>query len=142
MNLAPFKTLVWNILGLNSPARRSAIYQVVAAANPSIVCLLETKLEVVMVDLVTHCLGNKFENFFYLPAVGTRGGILLAWDASMVAISHPHYKENALTALVKHLGGAQWWITDVYGTQHDHEKIAFMQERHKRTHRRTMDGGG
>lgn len=76
----------------------------VGAANPSIICFQETKMEVVTPEVVAHCLGNKFETFYYLPAVGTRGGVLLAWDALVVAISHPHYTNNALTALVKHWG--------------------------------------
>lgn len=83
----PLKMLVWNVRGLNNPARRSAIAQVVMAASPCLVCLQETKLETVMAEIVKHCLGNKFEHFFYLPAIGTRGGILLAWDASAVALS-------------------------------------------------------
>lgn len=100
MNAHSFKTLVWNVHGLNFPARRSAIFQVVQAACPSVVCLQETKMEVVMVDVVRHCLGNKFEKFFYLPATGTRGGILLAWDATVVSLSSPHYTENTLMVLV------------------------------------------
>jgi exonuclease III len=126
MNAHPFKTLVWNVRGLNNPARRNAISQVVQAACPSIVCFQETKMEVVTVEIVRHCLGNKFEKFFYLPAIGTRGGILLAWDASVVALSNPHRTENTLSALVQHVEGVQWWITGVYGPQLDHEKILFM----------------
>lgn len=34
----PIKVLVWNVRGLNDPAHQSAIYQVVSAANPSLVC--------------------------------------------------------------------------------------------------------
>lgn len=101
MNAQPLKALVWNVRGLNTPARRSTIAQVVMAANPCVVCFQETKMETVTLDIVKHCLGNKFEHFFYLPAVGTRGGILLAWDASVVALSHQHYTSNTLTALVK-----------------------------------------
>lgn len=51
-----------------------------------IVCLQETKMEVITVEIVRHCLGNKFQNFFYLPAVGTRGGVLLAWDSLVVSL--------------------------------------------------------
>lgn len=126
MNASPFRTMVWNVRGLNNPAQRSAIYQVVSAASPSIIFFQETKMEVVMPEVVAHYLGNKFETFFYLPAMGTRGGILLVWDALVVTISHPHYTNNALTALVKHNSGSEWWLTGVYGAQLDHEKIEFM----------------
>ena len=49
----PIKTMVWNVRGLNAPARRHAVYQVVLAASPSVVCLEETKLEHITVDIVS-----------------------------------------------------------------------------------------
>lgn len=128
MNCQQFKTLVWNVHGLNNPACRNVMSQVVQAASPSIVCLQETKMETITVDVVRHCLGNKFENFFYLPAVGTRGGILVAWDTSVVNLSNPHHTTYTLTALVKPSEGPQWWLTGVYGPQLDQEKLDFLQE--------------
>lgn len=128
MAAQPSKILVWNVRGLNSPARRSSIYQVVSNANPAIVCFQETKLEVVSPEIVRHCLGNRFENFDYLPAVGTRGGLLIAWDATMAVVSNPHRTMNALTVLVKPTGGGQWWLTGVYGPQSNEDNIEFMQE--------------
>ncbi|XP_073367719.1 uncharacterized protein [Aegilops tauschii subsp. strangulata] len=80
------------------------------------------------VEIVRHCLGNKFENFYYLPAVGTRGGILIAWDETVVMLSNPHRTTNTLSALVKPKSGGHWWMTGVYGPQADDAKIEFMQE--------------
>mgnify|MGYP006973721675 CR=1 FL=1 len=80
------------------------MYQAVALVNPAIVCLQETKLHDVSLAVVQQCLGNKFGKFFYLPAVGTRGGILLAWDPLVVQLSDPHYTENAVTALFTPVG--------------------------------------
>lgn len=128
MNLVPLKVLVWNVRGLNTPARRTAMSHVVNAAKPSVVCFQETKMEHVTVEVVAQCLGNKFETFYFLPSIGTRGGILLAWDASTVSLSRPHYTDNTLTALVKPVEGREWWITGVYGPQLDHQKVDFLQE--------------
>jgi hypothetical protein len=36
--------------------------------------------------IVNQCLGPSFDDFDYLPAEGTRGGILLAWNTSLVRI--------------------------------------------------------
>ena len=105
MAIQPLKLLVWNVQGLNSPARRHSIYQVVISASPSIICFQETKMENINVELVRQCLGNKFESFYYLPAVGTRGGILLAWDATVVQLSNPDTTTNTLTAVVKPVEG-------------------------------------
>ena len=95
------KISVWNVRGLNNPARCNVISQVVEAASPAIVCIQETKLEVVTPEVVRHCLGNKFEDFYFLPARGTRGGIILAWDRLVVALSNPHYTDCTVTSLAR-----------------------------------------
>lgn len=52
MDTQPYKLLVWNVRGLNSPARCSTIFQVVAAANPIMACLQETEVENLTTDIV------------------------------------------------------------------------------------------
>jgi hypothetical protein len=42
-----FSLLVWNVRGLNLLARCDSIYQVVLLSGVSVVCFLETKLQVV-----------------------------------------------------------------------------------------------
>jgi exonuclease III len=70
--------LVWNVRGLNARARRDVVRELVASEHPSIVCLQETKLHVISPFDLMQIVGLGFE-YFYLPAKGTRGGILLAW---------------------------------------------------------------
>jgi hypothetical protein len=69
---------IWNGRGLNSPARRLAIFQAISLANAAMVCIQETKMAVISDRMVRECLGSPFDKFFFLPADGTRGGILLA----------------------------------------------------------------
>lgn len=59
----PLKLLVWNVRALNSPARRHAIFQVVAAANPSIVCFQETKMKVLHWRLFAIVSGINLKTF-------------------------------------------------------------------------------
>ncbi|PNT71297.1 hypothetical protein BRADI_2g25972v3, partial [Brachypodium distachyon] len=73
------KILVWNARGLNSRAKRRAVFQVVSTSAASVVCIQETKLHLITSSIVLQCLGAEFSDFFFLPAEGTRGGILLAW---------------------------------------------------------------
>jgi exonuclease III len=76
--------LVWNVRGLNSLARCDSIYQIVLLSGASVVCFQETKLQVVSREVVDRCMGRDFDQFFFLPADGTRGGILLeSWSQSM-----------------------------------------------------------
>jgi exonuclease III len=39
--------VIWNVCGLNSRARRNVVRELVASEHPSIVCLQETKLDVI-----------------------------------------------------------------------------------------------
>lgn len=79
-------------------------------------------------DIVTQCLGNKLREFYYLPAWGTCGGILLAWDPLAVSLSNPHRTENTLSALISPLGAELWWLTGVYGPSLEAAKLEFMRE--------------
>lgn len=85
-------------------------------------------MEVISPEVVKQCLGNKFENFYYVPSVGTRGGVLLAWDTLVVTLSRLHVTQNTITALVQQVEGPIWWITWVYGPQGNTEKVVFIAE--------------
>lgn len=55
--------------------------------RPSVVCLQDTKLDVITNSLVWSMLGIEFRDFAYLPATHTRGGILVAERATDVRFS-------------------------------------------------------
>jgi exonuclease III len=125
-----FSWLIWNVHGLNSLPRCDAIYQVVLLSGASVVCFQDTKLHVVSREVVDRCLGWVFDQFYFLPADGTRGGILLAWKSTVVTISNPHLSPNAITARVGGAGNDGWWFTGVYGAQLDADKLLFLAELH------------
>jgi hypothetical protein len=79
------------------------------------VCIQETKMAVISDRVVRDCLGPSFDKFFFLPAVGTRGGILLAWQSALVSVSHLHLSTNAITARISIGTDQSWWFTGVYG---------------------------
>jgi exonuclease III len=92
------------------------------------VCFQETKLDVIDEFTVLQCLGPSFDGFVYLPAVETRGGILLAWDSSVIEIDSFSFDTYSITGEVKTKDNVRWWITTVYGPQRDDDKISFMTE--------------
>jgi exonuclease III len=69
-----FEILCWNVRGLNDPAKRDAVREFVASLRVSIVCLQETRLNVMDDFLVMQCLGPSFDGYVYVPASETRGG--------------------------------------------------------------------
>ncbi|XP_073362178.1 uncharacterized protein [Aegilops tauschii subsp. strangulata] len=61
----------------------------------------------------------------------TRGGILLAWQDDVVAISHPTIGTHFINALVSPRDGSpHWWITGVYAPQDEAAKIMFLSDLH------------
>jgi hypothetical protein len=82
-------------------------------------------MAVISDHVVCECLGPAFDEFFYLPAEGTRGGILLAWQSGLVSITNAHLTAHTITARITAGGGRSWWLTGVYGPQNDVEKIDF-----------------
>jgi hypothetical protein len=86
------------------------------------------KMAIISDHVLRECLGPSFDKFFFLPADGTRGWILVAWQSTRVSVSHPHYSVNAVTAHISIGVDQSWWFTRVYGPQKDVDKRAFLQE--------------
>lgn len=122
------KIVIWNARGMNARARRSAIRSLICTTEASIVCIQETKMELICSSTVLETLGSEFDEYVYLSAVGTRGGILLAWKSRSVALSDQSFATNTLSAKVAMPDATHWWLTVVYGPQADAAKIAFLQE--------------
>ena len=103
------KAAFWNVRGRNSGANRIAVRSMISAAAPSIVCLQETKLAHVSDSIVFDMLRPSFKDYFFLPATGTRGAILLAWRCSTISFSNPLVGEHHVTTLVTLLAGDGHW---------------------------------
>ena len=78
------KMTVCNVQGFNGHARRTGVKSVVDMTGASIVCLQETKLAIVTHSILMETLGADFDAYFCLPAVDTRGGIIVAWVSRVV----------------------------------------------------------
>ena len=117
------KVLCWNVRGLNNPAKRNAVREFVGEAKVNIVGLQETKLDVIDSYIAMQSLGPSFDGFAYVPAVETRGGILLGWDSTVLSIDNIAVDSHALTGRVHSKDGFDRWVTVVYGPQGDEAKM-------------------
>lgn len=124
--------LCWNVRGLHNPAKRKAVREFVASVKVNMVCLQETKLDVIDPYVVLQCLGPSFDGFAYLPAEETRGGILLAWDATILTVDLVQLDTNFMTGRVHNKDGSLWWITVVYAPQGDELKSQFLSDLYAR----------
>ena len=98
--------ICWNVRGLNNPAKRKVVREFLSSLRVNLVCLQETKLETINQFDVMQCLGPSFDGYDYLPACETRGGILLAWDSTVMGIDSFVHDTNCLSGLVHNKDGS------------------------------------
>jgi hypothetical protein len=58
----------------------------IASLRPAVVCLQESKLGAISLQCAREILGQHLDSFHYLPASGTRGGIIVGWDSGQVEV--------------------------------------------------------
>lgn len=76
---------------------------------------------------VMAILGRAYRQYVFLPAQGSRGGILVAWREG--SFSADHWRVHRHSVSVKFSTEDQhWWFTGVYGPHQDGEKIGFRTE--------------
>ncbi|KAM0868748.1 hypothetical protein ACQ4PT_041095 [Festuca glaucescens] len=122
----------WNIRGENSPAKRRAVQLFFSDKCCNVICLQETKIEVMTKEHVVEMLGPHFgENYLCLPAVGTRGGVLIACTEDFKIIPEPATAaaRYSVTGTIIHCeDNSSWAISGVYGPKEEELKVEFMQE--------------
>lgn len=118
----------WNVRGLNGKARRKMVRDLVQENRCAVVCLQETKMDIIDEHVVRETLGAQFaRNYTYLPAQETRGEILLAAHEDFYTMSQASCGANTVTAnLEATTAQVDWWIIGVYGPQDDGPKLEFL----------------
>lgn len=118
--------LVWNVRGLNNPARRGVVRSVIRSHNVAMACIQESKLEFVDLGIVQQCCGQEFNEFTFAPAVGTRGGIILAWKGDKFNLPHININANFIAAHGRTSSGSPFGMLTVYGPQDFSDKLQFL----------------
>lgn len=121
----------WNVRGLHNPAKRRTVAKLIADLKCNIVCLQETKLEMMDIILVAESVGARFsDNFVYKPAAGSRGGILIACsdDFSVEPLLSIPDEFSITATITDKSNNASWSITAVYGPQNTPDKLRFLTE--------------
>jgi hypothetical protein len=80
------------------------------------VCLQETKLQVVDDPIIATTLGQAFlSNYATLPAIGTRGGTILACFQDLFAMSLVEVRPHSVIATIMHTTDNEaWTVTGIY----------------------------
>jgi exonuclease III len=121
--------LNWNVHGLNSLVRREVVRDMILTIWPTVVCLQKTKLSAFTQQLVVQTVGPNLDKHSFLPAEGTRGGILLAWQSDYTEGSNLMLRDFSLSMDFKlKWCTSNFYLTTIYGPTDEEAKQLFLTE--------------
>lgn len=110
------KYISWNVRGLGQREKRLAVRQSVLLQQPDILCLQETKLQTIDDVTLKEICGRNMGGFVTLNAIGSRGGVLIAWQPRKYDLVQTEQTAYALTVRLLHKELQQHIVfTGVYG---------------------------
>ena len=115
--------------GLNDLRKRDVLENFLRDWRCDLICLQETKLEVVSLSIIRSLYRNFSVGFMFLKAIGASGGIIVMWDKSTFNLVSSSHGEFSITCIFQMVGGDfTWAFTGVYGPQARVDKIRFWKE--------------
>ena len=121
-----FKILSWNVRGVNDPEKRKVIKNFLRSYKADVVCLQETKIQEMSIDLVRSLGVGRQLNWKAMNAEGSAGGILVFWDNSRISMVDSVVGSFSVSCVFKMPeDGFQWAFTRVYGPIENSNREAF-----------------
>jgi exonuclease III len=136
MDLLSF--LCWNVRGLNDPDRCTTMNESIAASTCTIACLQESKLQNFDAAATAFTGGFRLRAFAHLPAIGTKGGVIILWDDNYVLGSDVTVGTFCVSITFKSTrDDLSFRLTSVYGPTRNSRKEEFFAEliAHEAKHR-------
>ena len=123
------KILSWNVRGANDPDKRKVIKNFLRRYRADVVCLQETKIQEMSIELVRSLGVGRNLNWKVLNAEGSAGGILAFWDNSCINMVDSVVGSFSVSCLFRMTeDGFQWTFTGVYGPVENNDREAFWEE--------------
>ena len=123
------RILSWNMRGLNEGFKRLRVRRLLSQWKVDIVCLRETKLEMISTSLVQSLWRCPYAEWCYVASIGASGGILLMWDrrvVSKVDVCVGNFVAASYFRNVK--DDLEWAFTGVYGPNRDIHRRRLWEE--------------
>lgn len=119
----------WNVRGLGHPDKCAVVRDSLTAASPHIVCLQESKLQLLDNIKAHSFLPATNDAFAYAPADGSSGGIITAWNSGSFSlassVTHPY---SLTTTLHSTQDDSIITITNVYAPADHRDTPLFLDE--------------
>ena len=126
MNL---KIVSWNVRGLNEQDKRLQVRNLIRKWKADIVCLQESKLELINRGVIFSLWGGHHVDWLYLGSVGASGGVLLMWDNRVVEKLEEAVGRFLVSCKFKNVVDQfVWAFTGVYGPNCDRDRGPLREE--------------
>jgi exonuclease III len=123
------KLLSWNVRGLNDRGKRLRVKHMLKIWQPDIICLQETKLEVITRQIVRSVWRCHHVDWMFLGSNGASGGILVMWDKRLVEKVEDAVGLYSVSCKFKNTADRKvWMFTGVYGPNADRERSNMWDE--------------
>ena len=110
------KILSWNVRGVNDPEKRKVIKNFIRIHRVDMICLQETKVQEMNIEMVRSLRVGRLLNWTALNAEGSAGVILLIWDKRRISLVDSMVGNFSVSCLFKmEEDGFQWVFSRVYG---------------------------
>lgn len=76
--------LSYNVRGLGGYDKRNEVRRLITDKHPYVLCIQETKMNVMAAGVVSYLWGSATYGFSFQPSVGASGGLLTVWDTNFV----------------------------------------------------------
>jgi hypothetical protein len=119
----------WNVRGLGDDDKCGVVRDNISDARPSVVCIQESKLAHLDAPKSRSFLPSYISDFSIVPADGSRGGIVTAWDTNILSLTSSTAKTFSLTTSLKSTSSdLSFTITNVYAPSDHSLADAFVAE--------------
>ena len=109
------KIISYNVRGLGGGDKREEVQRLVLDKHPLVMCLQETKLQVLNDAILQSIWGNNSAGYSYQPSSGASGGLVTVWDASRVEVWSSMSFKHVLVIKGKVIAsGAEFILFNVY----------------------------
>jgi exonuclease III len=126
-NNRKWQVLCWNIRGINSSNKWSAVKSKINESACDIVCLQETKRASFDQAYVKNFCPPSFDRFEYAPSTGASGGRIIAWKSSKFS-AHVVFKSSFAISIecTSVISCDTWILTNVYAPCTSEDMQSFL----------------
>lgn len=121
------RILNWNVRGLGDTDKCKLVKDAILSCRRNVVCLQETKLQAVEAAKASSFLPFSLKSFFSMPASGSAGGLLVAWDQDYVSATEIFRNQYCISVNLSSVSdNNNFCLTTVYAPCDNSERPDFF----------------